>query len=151
MWLHPFFLSPLLGEDPMHKPCVTPCSATCPRLTLVLLVDQWWLPLWLHLLQGLEERLHTQLPAGRCFHVGAYLSHIIRASLWTMTDDSVSIGGLAFPQAVLHPRRQAEAASAATRVICLSAAALLKLWFGNRESQIDFRVFFSLPIPCDCH
>ena len=84
---------------------------------------------------------HTQLAASTCFHTGAYLSRTKRASLWTVSDGRVSVGGLAFPQAVLYPCRQAEAASVATRVVCLSAA-LLKLWFGNRESRVDFRVFF---------
>lgn len=45
-----------------------------------------------------------------------------------MTAGSVSAGGHAFPQAVLDPRRQSEAAAAGTKVVSLSAV-LPKLWF----------------------
>lgn len=131
------------GEDCMHRPHYSllyhlPAAHSGPAGGLVVAA----------LTPGLRGApAHTQLPAGTCFHTGTYLSRTKRASLRTGTDGHVSAGGLAFPQAVLYPHGQAEAASVAARVVCLSAA-LLKLWFGNRESRVDFRVcFFPSPFP----
>lgn len=129
-------LSLLLGEDPKHRPCGTPCSAACPRQPLLLL--------WVgggSLFACTYSRAQRQeiLPAG------AYLSHEIRASLGTMTDGVFLLGDLCFPGGA-GPRRQAGAALAAARAVCWSAA-LLGLRFGNRESQVDFRVFFPSSAP----
>lgn len=139
----PSFLSlSSTGEDRRHRPRYSllyhlPAAHSGPAGGLVVAA----------LTPGLRGApAHPQLPAGTCFHAGASSSRTKRASLWTGTDGRVSVGALAFPQAVLYPHGQAEAASVATRVVCLSAA-LLKLWFGNRESRVDFRVCFFPPHP----
>jgi len=118
----------------MHRPCVIPCSPICPRLTGPASGPV--------LATCLSARM--QLPAiRRCLHTDTYSSHNIRASLWAVTDGGVPIGALHFPRLCwIHTDRQKLPLT--TRAVCF-AAALLRLCFGNRASQIDFRVFFPSP------
>lgn len=148
MWLHFLFsLSLLLGQDPERGPDVVPCSTTCPQLPQVPMgTGGSYLfgcahPRAQRSACTRKARSWQEMPS--CRHLPELYD-----SLRTVTDGGVSAGGLAFPQAAVYLRSQAEAASVATLLVCHQHCSDRGL--GTKNHRLISGPVFPFLHPCDC-